>query len=94
MTIIKGTTKKGENMIKNSRINNGYFLCQVYGNYSPAKAKAWEYCHRLYCKEAGSDNFHISGFNTFGFSVAWTVPQGVRIETPSNSYLVLFPEYC
>ena len=93
MTIIKGTTKKGKNMIYNAGYYDGYDLYDVYNTCSHAKRKAYEWCKEQCYKENGS-NFHITSHNTFGFSVAWEVENGVRIETPQNSYLVLYEEYC
>ena len=90
MTIINGATKKGQNMIKNARHYDGYMLSDVYDNCSMAKHKAWSWCVEQCNKECGF-NFHIASHNTFGFSVAWETENGVRIETPKNSYLVLFP---
>lgn len=92
-TIIKGTTKKGQNMMANAKNFEGYTLNEVYSKYSPAKFHAFYDCV-LKAQAEGGKNFHISSHNTFGFSVAWEIEQGVRIETPKNSYLVLFPEFC
>ena len=87
MTTIKGTTKKGKEMIKKAQYNEGYSLNEVYGNYSHAKQKAWEDCLKM-CIEENGESFHIISHNSFSFSVAWYVPQGLRIETSCNSYLV------
>lgn len=87
MTIIKSTTKKGQTMINKANYSEGFFLTQVYENASPAKYRAWDYCYRL-CQEENGENFHIISHNTFSFSVAWFIPEGVRIETANNSYLV------
>lgn len=93
LTIIKGTTKKGQTMMANAKHFEGYTLNEVYGHYSPAKFHAFYDCV-LKAQAEDGHNFHISSHNTFGFSVAWEVENGVRIETPKNSYLVLFPEFC
>lgn len=91
--IIKGTTKKGQNMIESAKNFEGYTLNEVYGNYSPAKFHAFCDCV-LKAQAEGGKNFHICSHNTFGFSVAWEVEKGMRIETPKNSYLVLFEVFC
>ena len=93
MTIIKGTTKKGENMLNNANYYDGYSLHDIYNSFSYAKEKAYNYCRELYYKENGS-NFRIISHNTFSFSIAFDVENGVRIETPNNSYLVLYPNFC
>lgn len=93
MTIIKGTTKKGDNMIKNANHYEGYELWDVYEKCSAAKRNAWEWCLNR-CIEENGKGFHIVSHNTFGFTVAWEVENGVRIETKDSSYLVLYPEFC
>ena len=87
MTIIKGTTKKGQSMIESAKHYDGYTLNDVYGSYSQAKLNAYNYCLEQ-CKKENGRNFHITSHNTFGFCVAWETLEGVRIETPQNSYLV------
>lgn len=93
MTIIKGTTKRGQDMAIRAKHYEGYSLHDVYDNYSDAKINAWGYCLRL-CSVENGLNFHICSHNTFGFSVAWEVENGIRIETPKNSYLILWPKNC
>lgn len=87
--IIKSTTKKGQNMISKAHNFEGYTLNEVYGTYSPAKFNAYRYCIEK-CAAENGHNFHICSHNTFGFSVAWETAQGVRIETPQNSYFVVY----
>ena len=88
MLTIKATTKKGQNMLQSAKNFEGYTLNEVYGNYSNAKYNAFVYCLNKAANENGK-NFHICSHNTFGFSVAWEVENGMRIETPKNSYLIL-----
>ena len=88
MLKINGNTKKGKSMLESAcYYDEGYYLSEVYSSYSQAKQNAWEYCLNL-CNKENGHNFHIISHNTFGFSVAWYVSEGVRIETPKNSYLV------
>lgn len=91
MTIIKATTKKGKNMLRRANNKEGFELRQVYNSYSYAKQTAWNDCYKQCLLEHGLF-FRIISHNTFGFSVAWDVENGVRIETPQNSYLIVFPE--
>lgn len=93
MTIIKGTTKKGQAMLQTACNNQGRELWQVYDAYSRAKQNALNWCKEQCIAENGTD-FHICSHNTFGYSVAWEVQSGMRMETAQNSYLILFPEYC
>ena len=93
MTTIKGTTKKGQNMMNSAKHFDGYTLDEVYGKYSPAKLHAFVDCVNM-CQAEKGRNFHIISHNSFNFSVAWEVENGVRIETANNSYLVLYPENC
>ena len=88
MLTIKATTKKGQNMIASANNFEGYTLNEVYGTYSTAKYQAFYDCLMKAQAENGK-NFHICSHNTFGFSVAWETAEGVRIETPKNSYLIL-----
>lgn len=88
--IIKGTTKKGKSMMESTKNFQGYTLNEVYGRYSHEKYLAFYDCV-LKAQAENGKNFHIFSHNTFGFSVAWETEKGIRIETPKNSYLVLFP---
>ena len=45
-------------------------LDEVYGTYSDAKKRAYEYCRKLFIKYDGW-NFCISGYNCMTFSVAF-----------------------
>ena len=87
MTTIKATTKKGETMLNNARVNQGTELREIYSSYSTAKAQALENCKALCHKENGY-NFRIISHNCNTFSVAWETESGTRIETAYNSYLI------
>lgn len=89
MTTIKASTKKGADMLNRANYNEGFRLWDVYGTVSQAKQNAWDYCYNL-CNRENGTNFRIISHNTFSFSVAWDVPEGVRIETAQNSYFVQY----
>lgn len=89
MTILNLSTKKAQNLRDNAMRQAGYTLRDVYGSYSYAKERAYNYCLRK-CEEEGGCDFHISSYNTFGFTVAWLTAEGVRVETPNNSYLLKY----
>ena len=40
MTMVKGSTKKGQKILAMARRYEGYYLDDVYGSYSTAKARA------------------------------------------------------
>lgn len=87
MKTIKATTKRGQALIESAKNYQGYYLQDVYSNYSHAKAKAWNYCFEQYIKDNGT-NFHICSHNSQTFTVAWETDEGMRIETAYNSYLI------
>ena len=87
MTIINANTRRAADMIRRANNYEGYSLNEVYGTYSAAKGSSWSYCRDL-CRREGGTNFRIISHNTFGYSVAWDIPGGVRIETAKSSYLV------
>lgn len=89
MTTIKASTKKGMAMLERASYNEGFKLWDVYGTVSQAKQNAWEYCLSL-CNRENGTNFRIISHNTFSFSIAWDVADGVRIETAQNSYFVQY----
>lgn len=87
MTIINATTKRGQNLIAGATCVAGRTLHDVYGKFSKAKAQAYETCLRM-CREEDGNNFRIISANSYGFSVAWDTTDGLRIETPQNSYFI------
>lgn len=87
MTIIKGTTKRGQQMIERSKHIDGCYLTDVYKSYSTEKARAYRWCMEQ-CDDEDGWNFHICSHNQMQFTVAWCTDLGVRIETAKNSYLI------
>lgn len=45
----------------------GNHLCEVYGSYSVAKARAWKHCESL-CAELDGFNLCITSANTYMFT--------------------------
>ena len=94
MKIIKGSTKKGQNLIARYDCYEGLYLDDVYGRYSREKREAWNDCYHWYedCNE--SSNFHIISHSDQAFSVGWeytdpeTQHRMVRIETSRHTYIV------
>lgn len=102
MTIVKGSTKRGQSLLASARYNEGTELSDVYDNYSANKGRAIREC-RDWCNEANGDNFRIISHNSNVFSVAWeqmyeytnpktgevTQEYVTRIETARHTYIVL-----
>ena len=87
MKTINASTKRGNAFINSYNRSDAYSLRDCYNSYSTAKACAENDCRRWMIQEAGQ-GFKILSFNTFGFTCGWTTAAGLRIETPSGSYLV------
>lgn len=92
MIIVKSNTALGRKLIEKGQRYEGVYLDQIYDNWSTAKQRAWDRCYQQYLDSEESEAFSIISHNTFGFSVSWLCKEGLRIETPKNSYLVVFVE--
>lgn len=69
MIEVKG--KQAERLLERAQANEGFYLWDVYGSYSQAKADAWRNCVRMYKEDENSENFRICSHNQWTFSVAW-----------------------
>ena len=93
MILVKGNTKKGEQLLRRARVWEGEDLFDVYGSVSANKGRAFSDCC-FRCKQMNGRNFHICSHNTFQFSVTWefdspeTGELMTWIETASNIYIV------
>lgn len=87
MQTIKATTKRGQAFINAYKNSINRSLSDCYKKCSTDKTRAEYFCIQAMTKENGED-FRITSFNSFGFSCAWTTSAGLRVETPSNSYLI------
>lgn len=89
MTTIKSTTKKAQQYLDAYRASNRTRLSDCYGRYSDDKEKADKQC-RAWMKEEGGEGYRILSFCRNFFTVGWKNPDGnLRVETPSNSYLII-----
>lgn len=92
-TIIKGSTKRGQELIKRASVYEGYYISDVYDRASNAKEASWRECHDKYCNTTHAHGFHICSHNTFQYSVAWNGihngEEATFIETANNSYIIL-----
>lgn len=92
MRVVKASTALGKKLIKIGQNWEGTFLSQVYDNWSTAKQKAWDRCYAEYCNTDGAEQFSICSHNCQQFTCSWFTPDGMRLETAYNSYLVVFDE--
>ena len=90
MRVVKESTALGKKLIAMGSRYEGTDLYQIYDKWSDAKQKAFDWCYEQYLQSEGHEAFSIISHNTFGFSVSWLCKEGMRIETPKNSYLVVF----
>ena len=63
-------------------------LGKVYGRYSNAKARAFYLCDLQRIKENATSDGYIIGANCNVFTYAFETSDGLRIETPCNSYII------
>lgn len=85
---IKGSTKRGQNLIDGADYYKGYYLDEVYGSYSSNKARAWRYNHNL-MQEMNGRNFRITSSCSHFFSVAWECE--VEYEDPKTGEVTMEP---
>ena len=93
MTILKSSTKRGACVLERGQNCTATSLDQLYGSYSIAKQRAFDWCWEQFCKDENASNFGVGNANTFGFTASWyTMYEGniaMRVETKDNSYLVI-----
>ena len=93
MAIIKGSTKRGQELLARANNNEGTELFEVYGSYSAAKGRAMKECKEK-CAAVNGYDFRIIGHNGWAFSVAWNFTNQetgeimTQIETSSNTYVI------
>lgn len=92
MKVVKANSSLGKRLVKIGENYEGKFLSQVYDKWSQSKQEAWDTCYQEYCNTKGSYEFSICSHNTFQFTCSWFTPAGMRLETASNSYLVVFDD--
>lgn len=92
MRVVKESTALGKKLIAIGSRYEGTTLHQIYDKWSDAKQRAFNWCYDQYLQSEEHESFSIISHNSFGFSVSWLCKEGLRIETPYNSYLVVFDE--
>lgn len=92
MRVVKESTSLGKRLIAMGSRHEGTELHQIYDRWSQAKQIAFNWCYDQYLASEEHEAFSIISHNSFGFCVSWLCKDGLRIETPKNSYLVVFDE--
>lgn len=87
MIKLLSNSAKGKMLFERANNNEGYDLYDIYETFSELKRTAWRKCLNKCLNEDGR-HFRIISHNRYGFSVAWDTREGVRIETPTNSYFI------
>lgn len=90
MRVLNSSSVRGAAFVdayKNSRVSS---LAAAYksGRYSSEKETAQNDCISKMRSEGG-ENFRILSAGRFFFSCGWMTAAGLRVETVSNSYLVV-----
>ena len=92
MKEFNGSTKMGQKLVKMGSTCCRMFLSDIYGHWSSAKEKAYNWCYDQYLKDNKSFAFGIGNASNFGFTASWIFEKDgeevMRIETKDNSYLV------
>lgn len=89
MTTMKSTSKKAQHYIQGYRRSNKTRLSECYGSYSAEKGRAQIACLAVMSNTGGKDFRIVSHCPNF-FTCGWTTAEGnLRIETASNSYLII-----
>lgn len=89
MVKMKMTSKQGMNFKIRLLQSEDVQLNDVYKNWSCRKDNAYKYCMNQFKNDNGY-RFRIISHNTYGFTVAWFLPNGnIRVETPQTSYEVI-----
>ena len=90
---IKGSTKRGQQILRMAERNIGTTLRNVYTTFSQEKEDAYYDCLREKVEDNG-DNFHICSASTYQFTVAWeytneeTGEVMTKVKTAKNTYIV------
>lgn len=87
MKRISKNSKKGRGFLLRYEKASAICVAEVYKNPSLNKRMADFKCYSLFQAEDGR-RYRIISHNTFAFTAAWTVPQGLRVETYGASYII------
>ena len=90
MKHISKNSQKGMNYLHSfeiARAKNIDCLEKVYGRYSAAKGYAFYQCEKTRQDEGGQQGY-IIGANSSFFTYAFETPEGLRVETACNSFII------
>lgn len=87
MKTINKNTKRGQRYIAMYNYSKMYNIYDAYSGPSSTKVNACDDCFNM-CKKEGGKGFKIIAAGCQFFSVAWRVPEGLRVETWANSYII------
>ena len=91
MKHISKNSQKGMNYLHSFEIakaNNVNCLEKVYGRFSTAKMCAFIDCEKRRLNENATSDGYIIGSNCNVFTYAFETPEGLRVETACNSYII------
>lgn len=92
MREVKGSTKRGQQLIAMGSNCCHTTLSELYDKWSRAKEEAYKWCCKEYYNSENARGFGIGNANTFGFTASWLCTidgeEVMRIETKDNSYIV------
>ena len=87
MKRIKKETRVGAYYIAKYQMAHAKSVTEFYKAPSELKKAAERHLLSLMASEEGR-SYKIIGGNCFYFTAAWQTPEGLRIITPGNSYLI------
>lgn len=87
MKRIKKSSKAGSQYLRMYEHAEATSIRQLYKQPSRIKVWAEEDCLEKMVQEHG-EGYRILSSNIFKFTAAWRTPEGLRVETAKNSYLV------
>ena len=92
MRELKASTKPGQNIIAKASKYDADWLHQVYGTWSLAIERAYNWCYEQFLQTENSEAFSICSHNSSGFTCSWLGTKAgeniLRYETKNNSYLI------
>lgn len=93
MIIVKGSTKKGQELLARGERYDGHELSDCYGSCSSAKISSFAVCRSEYKNTENAYGFHICSHNTNFYSVCWfgdyDGENAFYLKTGKNNYVVL-----
>lgn len=93
MIIVKGSTKKGQELLARGERYDGTELSDCYSSCSTEKKYSFAVCYSEYKNTDEHYDFHICSHNTNFYSVCWfgkyDGENAFYLKTGKNNYVVL-----